>query len=232
MNILDLDIGNSRVKWRVDGCEGITENGQLPQLNTRVERVRVSTVAASRTQLDEQIQQHFGVSPEYAQSTPILAGVSNGYQDPGQLGVDRWLAVVAAWSQCHRPLIVFDLGTAMTADFVDRFGAHLGGYIVPGLSALKTTLGQTTQHVNVSDGQKTAPRDLIGTNTQSAVELGTVQMCLGWIKSCVNIGEGLVESSPKLYLTGGSVEQVLEHLEYDYVVEPHLVLDGLAIALP
>ena len=60
-------------------------------------------------------------------------GLRNGYRDPAQLGVDRWLAMCAAWQQFPGSLCVVDAGTAVTIDVVAADGAHSGGLILPGV---------------------------------------------------------------------------------------------------
>ena len=73
-----------------------------------------------------------GRPPEFASSTDTAAGVRNGYSNPAQLGVDRWLAVIGAFHRHRDACCVVDAGTALTIDGVDATGQHLGGFIVPG----------------------------------------------------------------------------------------------------
>ena len=66
------------------------------------------------------------------------------------LGVDRWLALVAAWNMVRQPAVVADLGTAATLDFVAGDGRHVGGYIVPGPGLMAKALARDTARVRVS----------------------------------------------------------------------------------
>ena len=63
---------------------------------------------------------------ELAEVSAEAAGVTCGYKDFHQLGVDRWLALVAAYRKYAKPIIVVDAGSAVTIDIVDGDGLHLG----------------------------------------------------------------------------------------------------------
>ena len=231
--VLDLDVGNSYTKWRADEQRGRVVTGELPKLEKSVVRVRVSAVAQSATQLSQQIQGRYGVEPEFAKTSATLSGVHNGYGDVSQLGVDRWLALVAAWQRVQNDLLLFDLGTAMTADYVRADGNHLGGYIVPGLNAMKNALGQRTRDVQVRESDSSFKlSETPATNTIDAVNFGLERVQLGWIQSCIEIGAQTFSNTPTLILTGGdlAVTELTRLFRFQYC--PDLVLEGLAIALP
>lgn len=231
--VLDLDVGNSYTKWRAGEQYGRVVTGELPKLERSVVRVRVSAVAHSEHQLSQQIQATYHVQPEFAKTSKTLSGVRNGYGDITQLGVDRWLALVAAWNRVQRDLVLFDLGTAMTADYVRADGNHLGGYIVPGLNAMKRALGQRTRDVQVFNSDfNVLQGELLGTNTVDAVNFGLGRIQVGWIQSCIEIGTQTFSNTPNLILTGGdlAVNDLRQLFRFQYY--PDLVLEGLARALP
>ena len=230
--VLDLDVGNSSTKWRLGSRGGNIGTGELPVLSEDVSRVRVSTVAVPEQELLQQITDLYDVQPEFAKVATTLAGVRNGYEDVAQLGVDRWLALVAAWKHFQSDVIVFDLGTAMTADYVQKNGKHLGGYIVPGVNAMRDALGQSTRDVKVHQRKSHSSSAKLGQNTHDAVHLGLAYMQLGWINSCIDLGSQFFGKVPTLVLTGrdpihGRLCQLLPFQYY-----PDLVLEGLAIAMP
>ena len=110
--ILQLDIGNSRVKWRVCAATQVIERGvvsrvELRQLalpdGLRPDQIWVSSVAgpALEQELVEQLQQRFDLAPWFARSSAQACGLRNSYADPARMGVDRWLAMLAAWKQAY-----------------------------------------------------------------------------------------------------------------------------------
>lgn len=225
---LDLDVGNSRIKWRFGRSEGIASGDQLPNVNKKVARIRISTVRGNEADLSLWSKRLYGIEPEFAVASKSLAGVTNAYSDPHTLGVDRWLALCAAWNASTGSCIVIDAGTALTIDVVAENGRHLGGYIVPGLATMQRHLWDTTEQVKVQS-EDLARTDVYGTDTKSCVANGTLRMCIEFING-VSSSSGL--STPTVFLTGGDAEPLLPHLNTEVLFRPYLVLDGLALALP
>lgn len=236
--ILDLDVGNSRIKWLLRTRQGgvfdrgwlsdVRQLAQLESLPKEVSRVRVSSVVgAYNNELGEICRQRWQVDTEFACVVDGAVGLSCGYREPTALGIDRWLAMVAGWSRHHSSFMVVDAGTALTIDLVDSRARHRGGYIIPGYEMMKTSLGQRTWGVAVEDPSLagTAP----GNNTSSAVLNGCLWAQMGAITGvCGNTDAAII------LLTGGDAPLLAAHLRIGIPMEvvPDLVFDGLALALP
>ena len=227
---LEVDIGNSRTKWRYGTDVGSMSGIEVPTVQGQPERICVSCVAGERKSVARALESAFGVRPEFAQTSSTLAGVSCGYEVPARLGVDRWLALVAAWNAAKQSTVVVDLGTAATLDFVTRDGQHTGGFIVPGLGLMATALARDTAGVRVAG--ELAPDLLPGRNTAQAVRRGTTAMLLGFIELSVARFSKGCEDTPVVFLTGGDASVFANKLSCERRVEPNLVLDGLRLALP
>ena len=119
MAVLDIDMGNTRTKWRCGDATGALPAPELPRPAAAPERVRVATVLGNRPAIAGAVKRRFGVEAEFAATSASLAGVRCGYDEPGQLGVDRWLAAVAAWQRVRDAVAVVSVGTAATVDAVD-----------------------------------------------------------------------------------------------------------------
>ena len=161
--ILDLDIGNTLSKWRLKDAESseIRSRGavwtreewrpgaDIPDLDV-VEAVRISSVARAAV-LEETVAllrrrvRHVHV----ARSTHEALGVVNGYEEPGRLGVDRWMGALAGY-QLAGGCCAVDCGSAITIDFVLPGGSHLGGFIIPGLRLMKESLKLGTRNVAIA----------------------------------------------------------------------------------
>ncbi len=246
---LELDVGNSRIKWRLQDAtshpaqvrSGVVETpvALLRGLQGPVGRIRVASVrgATFNAQLAADLQQQLGVIPEFALPSPQQAGVTCGYVEPARLGVDRWLAVLAAWQRAPGALIVVSAGTAMTLDLVDHLGQHLGGYIVPGLSLQQRALGQHTAEVQVGQAPPPQLPDLTpGRTTAEGVQRGALLMLLQLIRgqyAQFSAQEAAAQRpAPTLFICGGDAERLLPHLPPSVLHSPELVLDGLVLALP
>jgi type III pantothenate kinase len=231
--ILDIDAGNSRIKWRLSGNGRVLAQDSQPTAElasgetlllpetAAIDEVRLASVAGSK--VVAALQKQFAGLLKVAQVSPSAGGVTCGYKQPDRLGVDRWLALVAAYQQFKQAVLVVDAGSAMTMDLVGPKGEHLGGYIVPGLRLMADALWQGTVDVKVTSGD--FENMLVpGTNSQQAVDRG----CLLVAVSAV---ENLASQYPAhILLTGGDAQYLADALSLDHSHCPDLVLDGLAIA--
>lgn len=242
--ILEVDMGNSRVKWRVVGSQvepslfALSNDEPFERvfeaLRTDVEAVRVASVVPGRNRLLWQwCLDSLGVEPEFAQVSAFEAGVSNGYAEPQQMGVDRWLAILAAYERVHSACLVVDCGSACTVDLVASDGCHLGGYIVPGLGLMRRALFRDTGQVQAAELPYVLPAHA-GRSTDAAVAAGLPLMLQG----LVELGyEELYQHSaqpPSIVLCGGDGEllgRILgEKMAGAVVYVEGLVLDGLQLA--
>ena len=230
MTRLDVDIGNTRTKWRFGNARGVASGVVVPPVADPPDRVCIACVAAERDEIAARFGSAFGLRPEFAETTAELAGVTCGYENAASLGVDRWLAVVAAWNMARQAALVADVGTAATVDFVTRDGHHAGGYIVPGLRTMAAALAVNTANVRVAD--EVVPDLLPGRDTAQAVRRGTTAMLVSFIEwSAARLAcDG--GAAPVVFLTGGDADKVAARLSVPVRMAPDLVLDGLALALP
>lgn len=246
--ILDLDAGNSRIKWRMSSSTGHVEQGTfvvaqpasaasalveqlLLEVTVAPQRIRVSSVRgeAFTTQFSSAASRQWRVEPEFATVTHEAAGVRNAYENPASMGVDRWLALLAAFHQAGGSCCVLDCGSAMTFDWADDAGRHRGGYIVPGLTLMGQSLAGKTPALAVplSPWGETAP----GTSTATAIGNGILLMAAGFAARC---REQVLPESPdcRWFLTGGDAQVLSAQLSWTHELSANLVLDGLALALP
>ena len=155
--------------------------------------------------------------------------MTSGYGRPETLGVDRWMAILAAWDRVQVPCVVVDAGSALTIDFIAAGGRHLGGYIVPGIQMMLDALYGGTADVRV-EGRPVFSQ-LAGGDTITAVHNGCSTMAIALIEKSLNQLEDIAGSA-MVVLTGGDSEQLAKALGDQCLHVPDLVLVGLGIALP
>lgn len=246
--ILELDCGNSFIKWRVvdSSCATVIAGGvvdtdeKLLDTLARVKGLKlrhsrlVSVRSAEETQkLTDAIAHAFAVATMSAGSAQILAGVRNGYEDFERLGLDRWLALVGAYASVGRRCMVLDLGTAITSDFVDANGQHLGGYICPGMPLMRNQLRTHTRRIRYDDAAAQQAQSALspGTSTAEAVERGCTLMIRGFAVAQLEIARQHLGDDFVIFVTGGDAEMVADVLPGARIV-PDLVFVGLALACP
>lgn len=246
--ILELDCGNSFIKWRVINrvssvviAGGVVDSDQalleavsgIGALNLCFSRLVSVRNTEETLKLTSAITQRFGVSTVCAASSRLLAGVSNGYEEYDRLGMDRWLALVGAYSIAGRACVVLDLGTAVTSDFVDAGGGHLGGFICPGLPLMRSQLRTHTRRIRYDDAaaEQAHSSFLPGRSTAEAVERGCALMIRGFVITQVELARQYWGSDFLLFVTGGDAELVKDSMEGARLM-PDLVFVGLALACP
>lgn len=244
--ILELDCGNTLIKWRLLDREGRARDGDMAPDLVELQRLLggqereihgcrlVSVRSEEETQVIlDQLTSWLKRHPVLARPGQTLAGVENGYTDTARLGMDRWLALVAGYHLCGRACVVIDLGTAVTTDFVDAQGRHLGGYIAPGSKLLRGSLLSHTRLIRYDrDVQGDLRNPQPGTSTAEAVEFGCELMLSGFVREQLRIARQLLGEDPAIILTGGDAADMKDVLPEGSQVVGDLVFRGLALACP
>ena len=163
--ILCIDSGNSRIKWGLhDGAawrETAAVNhaesakmAELPQRLPMPARVMMSNVAgeAARLAIRQALAPWLAVLHE-VESTAAAGGVTNLYENPVLLGVNRWCALIGARALTAAPCVVVMAGTATTVDTLDGDGRFLGGLILPGLDLMRRSLARDTAALPLAAGK-------------------------------------------------------------------------------
>lgn len=246
--ILELDCGNSFIKWRVTRLSGAgviaggvvdSDQGLLDSVAAvdalALRHCRLVSVRSEEetAKLLDALYRRFSVHAVCAEPAKELAGVRNGYEEYQRLGLDRWLAVLGGFHLAAGACVVIDLGTAATSDFVAADGEHLGGFICPGMPLMRTQLRTHTRRIRYDDqsAEKALWALAPGKNTVEAVERGCTLMLRGFVLTQVEQARSLWGDSFTLFLTGGDAELVRDAVPAARVV-PDLVFIGLAMACP
>ncbi|MCU1719282.1 type III pantothenate kinase [Pseudomonas sp. 5P_3.1_Bac2] len=242
--ILELDCGNTFIKWRLLGAAarlaGVAESVEqlLVQVREQGQRIRACRLVSVRSDeetavLIAQLESAFAVRCHVARPAMALAGVRNGYEQYQRLGLDRWLAVVAAYQLAGGACAVIDLGTAVTADYVAADGEHMGGFICPGGPLLRTQLITHTRRTryDAAEAEQALGNLSPGRSTAEAVERGCLLMLRGFVAGQAAMATQMLPAGHKVFLTGGDAALVQDVIAGATIV-PDLVFIGLAIACP
>jgi len=130
------------------------------------------------------------------------------------------------------PVIIIDLGTAITIDAMDGSGQHLGGLIMPGLGSLRDSLYEKAPHLRnlpVSQEHELPKAVLMPTNTSDAIEVGIHVMLTASIERIVSDLCTELPASPQIILCGGDAESMARLFAFEARIEPELVLDGMLV---
>lgn len=237
-----IDLGNSRTKWALLDGAGPRSSGTAPHAVAGLggeiaeslvglpapARILVGSVAGADREeaLRSLCRELWNREPLFVSSEPEAAGVISGYHSPDQLGVDRWLALLAAHADGRGDACVLDCGTAVTIDLVDAAGRHHGGLILPGLRAMRECLLQRTR---IPPFGEVVARAALGRETADAVANGALLAVVGAVRETLRNAQELLGRVPRLLIAGGDGPVLAEALGEAAELRPDLVLEGLAV---
>lgn len=249
--ILEMDAGNTRIKWRLvageaTGSQVLAQDSvdaqekaphvfielgqQLAALPLdKVRRLKVADVRGEvfREALTALMTEKWRLRPEYAVPVRECAGVRGAYADPAALGVDRWLAMLAAWRRAGAACCVVDAGTAIKVDLLDDHGRHRGGYIVPGIGTMREALAARSSRLALGGTAAWSER-APGRSTREAIEHGILSAALGLLE---HVRREYAGENVRWFLCGGDADVLGCQLTWPHERAPDLVLDGLSLAL-
>ena len=234
--IIAIDAGNTRIKWGVhDGMnwadKGVLATSDAVLLSEAADewpaeaRVVLCNVAGATV---GQILSSL-LAPRHSEIFVLRAsgaacGVRNSYTQPGQLGADRWAALIGARGQTRNACLVVCAGTATTLDLLDTSGQFWGGAILPGFDLMRSALAQNTAQLPWGlPGEGEFCR--VPRNTMDAIFSGCLHAQSGAIERMF----ALIASDPgaQCFLTGGGAARLAPHLNIPCQRVENLILDGL-----
>lgn len=229
-NTILLDIGNSRIKYApanslethdsrtANNIEEILEN--YPNADKLVfASVRHSELTKHTIEICKQSNIPF---TEVTTASSAF-GINCAYQQYENLGVDRWLAVLAARTMTLLPTAVIDAGTAITCDFVIE-NQHIGGWIAPGYTMMRQAVTSNADRVFGNTQRETSLRP--GKGTEECVNLGSLALLQGMVHSCIEQLQAYGDDY-RIFLCGGDLDMLSDFSNDKIQVKPNLVLQGL-----
>jgi type III pantothenate kinase len=188
--------------------------------------VVVSSVVPSATRAMREMVSRYFRFPAVVVEPGVRTGIPVRVDNPREVGADRVVNALAAFSKFGAPAIAVDVGTATTFDCVNEAGEFIGGVIAPGIQVSARALYERTARLQLVD--LAAPRSVSGKNTVEALQSGLVYGHAAMI-------DGLVErlskelGSPTVVATGGLAPVILEECRTIDHHEPWLTLEGLRL---
>jgi len=244
MNLL-IDSGNTALKWALvqDGqllpasrlivlATNLSEQLQTianSQESNEVKAIYISNVAGvnRQEQLTRWCRDTYQKDPIYAVVTKEFNGLVNAYNPFEKLGVDRWLALIAATHCFKEPICVVDIGTAVTIDAIDEKKHYIGGVILPGLGLMRKSLQQNTDAIGLTRDQNVV--NIFATNTEQGVILGTNLAIAAAVENMTEKLSRKTNQPITCVLTGGDALHVKPYISRSVDYMPDLVLKGLCL---
>ena len=187
-----------------------------------------SVVPRAVAALVEFSRRYLGVEDPFLLTPEVDLGIRICYEPRTDVGADRIANAVAAHALYSGPVIVVDLGTAITFDAVGENGDYLGGAIAPGVEvSLEALISHAAQLRRVA---LVAPPKAIGTTTVTSVQSGMIYGFAGQVDGVVLRLQEEMGGGAHVVATGGLAELIAPHSRSIREVHPTLTLEGLRLA--
>jgi type III pantothenate kinase len=247
--LLALDVGNTnitvgvydgaawRTRWRLRTVRDQTADewgillrnlfdfGHLDQ--SEVDGLIVASVVPPLdSSLARMAQRYFHLDAEFVTSETDT-GIQILYDNPREVGADRIVNAVAAYQKYGGPVVVVDLGTAVTFDVVSANAEYLGGVICPGVGVSVEALVSRTARLPHVDFRN--PGSIVGKTTVTSMQAGLYYGFIGMIDSIIERLQTELGTEVKIVATGGQAPMIVDDSRYLRQVDEDITLDGLRL---
>ncbi|MEZ3421870.1 MAG: type III pantothenate kinase [Eubacterium sp.] len=243
--ILGIDIGNTSIEFAL-----LHENGRVERkcriatekegshryyqenIKAFIEKNSVSEVIISsvvpeiNSCIKKVCTEYFGKEPLFITSR-LNTGLHIRYDDPEKLGADLITAAAGAAEKYNLPLIVADIGTATTFSVINKNREYLGGMIAAGpLTSMKALAAMASQLPETEI--MTASEQIIGTNTEDCIKIGTVTAHAAMIDGMIErVKKSLGISDITVIATGGFAEKISSLCHHQMIADENLIFTGM-----
>ncbi len=157
----------------------------------------------------------------------VELGLDLSHYDASTLGADRLANVLAVLSLSRESsAVVFDFGTAITCEVVERGGIFRGGAILPGRKLMRMALNQGTAQLPEVPLLERVPRDL-GLDTFSSISFGVDCGVVGAVRELLLSIQHKFGEDIRVISTGGDASFFADAMTEFRDIEPLLTLHGL-----
>jgi len=235
--IVLIDIGNSRAKYsivsqgKLGSVQSISNelltNDYLSKYFSNIDKLIVASV--SHNKLTNEIElwcQARQVNYQQVVSEKSKNGVISAYHQPSQLGVDRWLTLIAANALYpSKNILIVDAGTATTIDLLAADGSHQGGWILAGIDTLFSCVLENTSQVKANVANTASLS--FGANSSENVNNATWAATVGAVNLAILQSEQQGIAIDEILLTGGNGRTLVSLLSHRCTMIEDLVFIGL-----
>ena len=195
---------------------------------SEVKAVIIASVVPDRMHsLVNAIKKYFHMSPMVV-SPGAKTGIKIVTDNPKEIGPDRIVDAVAAYTLYGGPVIVVDFGTATTYDLVGEDGSFLAGITSPGIRTSAQALWGAAAMLPEIEIKK--PKSILAKETISSMQAGLVYGYIGqteYIVKRIKEESGLLNA--KVVATGGLGAIIASETDVIDEYDPILTLKGLQV---
>lgn len=237
--LLAIDIGNTNIKSGLFDGDNLVifkvhnslEEFKIFAAHISFTKSAISSVVPKTTETIKKVFiDSFNIIPLIISKESSLH-FSLYYKTISTLGIDRICAVEGALYHVKNQnrnfdyIVTTDFGTATTINILEMPDKFLGGVIAPGIETMFKSL--STRTAQLPKIETINYEDIIGTDTSSCIASGVLNSTLGLLDRVINNLTKKKDGKYSLFITGGNASKVQNLIEYNYKIEPALVLWGV-----
>jgi type III pantothenate kinase len=151
------------------------------------------------------------------------------YHTPQTLGCDRIALVAFASEQFPKKnVLVIDMGTCITYDFLQADNVYVGGSISPGIQMRLKALNTFTAKLPLVKPSENP--ELIGNSTTTSIQSGVINGVLAELKGIIAAYNAIYEDLT-VFISGGDNKYFDKQLKNSIFATANPVLEGLRVIL-
>lgn len=240
--ILGIDIGNTTVEF------GLIEDGRILSYKFNTDRnktiddwlINIDFIMRKSKEPAEivissvvpPVEERLEIAIEkFFRKKPIILGrdlsipIKINYENPKEVGIDRLLNAYASLQVLTPPIVVIDLGTAITFDIVNKDGEYDGGMIFPGMESSIDALFLKAAKLPKVKLEK--PKSFVGKNTVGSIQSGIYYGYISLIEGMVRKISDYYKMEFNVALTGGHSKFISSGLEIKHKCVDNLAMLGI-----
>lgn len=189
---------------------------------TTINKAVLCVVGAFSEKSRAKLEKKFSV---FTITPAIKLPFKSDYATPETLGYDRIALVSTAANQYpNKSVLIIDVGTCITYDFLNSEGVYKGGAISPGIDMRYKALNQFTEKLPLLDANM--PQNLIGNSTQTSIHSGVINGVIFEVDGIINAYKQDYQDLTVI-LTGGNAHFLRDRLKNSIFANPNFLLEGL-----
>ncbi|GGM72923.1 type III pantothenate kinase [Thermopolyspora flexuosa] len=189
-----------------------------------------STVPSVLNEMREMSRRYYGDVPTVVVEPGVRTGVPVRMDNPKEVGADRVVNALAAYTLYRGPCVVVDFGTATSFDAVSAKGEYVGAVTAPGIEISVDALASAGAQLHKVELVR--PRSVIAKNAVEALQSGIVYGFAGLVDGIVERMAAELSPNPEevtVVATGSLAPLVVGEAGSIDIHEPWLTLIGLRL---
>lgn len=186
----------------------------------------IGSVVPSLDRSWTEVADRFGV-PVIVVEPELETGMKIDIDAPGEVGADRIADAIAAREKFGAPVVVIDVGTAITVDAVAANGDYIGGATSPGINTALSALFSKAAKLPMIE--LAVPQKVIGRNTVTSIQSGIICGLTGLVDHLASRALEELGTRAPVVATGGQVHLIAEGSKVITDVDRDLTLYGLKL---